>query len=116
MDLNEKIGTTVSRMVRTKISDNAESKAAGEAVEYSVKFIFDETWTVNELIDRLVSASSPRVTFQNSHRGKTVPTEWKVNKAGYKADVPIEAKIDALSADAKKALYERLKKQLGDLL
>lgn len=114
MDLTTKLGIDVSRQVRIKLSDSAEAKAAGETTEHSMKFVITQDWTINDLIDRLMISSSPKVAFQAAFRGKdTIPGEWKINKSGQKAEVSVEALVDKLSDEAKKALFESLKAKFG---
>ena len=117
MDLTEKLGVDISRQVRIKLSADEDAKKVGDTVEHSIKFIISADWTINDLIDRLMISSSPKVAFQAAFRGKdTVPSEWKVNKAGTKAEVSVEALVDKLSDEAKKALFESLRVKFGDLL
>lgn len=94
--LDTPIGVELRLPVTLKISDDEDSKKAGDTKAYTVDFIFDATWTPRQLAERCVNASSARVTFQNTNRGKsTVPSEWKVNKAGTRSTVDVEAAIKA---------------------
>jgi hypothetical protein len=96
------------------ISASAEAKQAGETVQHSVDFTFDN-FTVKDLLDRLLISSSPVVTFQNSHRGKAIPKAWSVNKAGTKAAVkePMEAQFAKLDKDAQRAKLDQFAKLAG---
>ena len=117
MDLTQPIGIEVSRQVRIKLSDSNEAKQAGETEEYAVKFVIPATWTINDLVDRLMVSSSPKVAFQAAYRGKdTVPETWTVNKSGQKAEVSIESAISKLSAEKQKELFLKLQAQFGDML
>ena len=101
--LDTPIGVELKLPVTFKMSDDEDAKKAGETKIHTVDFVFDATWTPRQLAERCVNASSARVTFQNSNRGKdTVPREWKVNKAGVKtaASETDEVRIRKLLGDA----------------
>lgn len=89
MDMNEKLGR-IEREVYLSLSDDEEAKRAGESKQMKVKFILDAGWTVNDLVDRLLTiTTSPRVAFQNANRGKTyIPSEYIVPKVGMRAAAP----------------------------
>jgi hypothetical protein len=82
--LDTPIGEALKLDVTFKMSDDAESKQLGDTRTHTVTFVFDSTWTPRQLAERCVNASSARVTFQNTHRGKTdkMPNVWNVNKVG----------------------------------
>jgi hypothetical protein len=117
MDLTDTLGQDVSRQVRIKLSDNEDAKKSGETTEHSVKFVILGTWTINDLIDRLMISSSPKVAFQAAFRGKdTVPESWNVNKAGFKAEVDVTSAVMKLSVEKQMELLKKLQAQFGDML
>lgn len=110
MNLIEQIGQEIRVSIAMSLSDDEESKKAGESTTHNVTFIIPKDWTVQDLVNRMFSASSPRVTFQNKYRGKdTVPKEWTVNKAGARTVVDTHAaKVEMLiAAGFPKELAER---------
>jgi hypothetical protein len=100
------------------LSDDAEAKAAGEAQQHKVTFVIEAGWTVEELVDRLLTiTTSPRVAFQNGNRGKTkIPTTYIVPKAGSRA-VYIPTDDEMLTQLAKtmtpEQIMEAIKVKLG---
>jgi len=113
--LDTKLGTEVRKSLALDISADADAKKAKETARVNVDFVFTADWTVGDLIDRLVSSSSPKVAFQNKYRGETIfPAEWKVNKAGTKS-IDLKTAIKGLTPEAKKALILQLMEDIGDL-
>ena len=87
------------------LSDDATTRAAGEGKNMKVKFIIEEGWTVNDLVDRLLTiTTSPRVAFQTMYRFKDkIAKEYVVPKAHARS-------VQTLSeAD----MIEKLAKQYG---
>jgi hypothetical protein len=104
MNLTEKIGQEIRVKLALSISDDAEAKKNGEAKRHNVTFIVPADWTLQEVFDRLFSASSPRVTFENKYRGKNdVPDTWTVNKAGARTQATFADLWAGLSAEEKAA-------------
>lgn len=102
MNLTEKIGQEVRVSIAMSLSDDDEAKKAGDSTTHNITFIIPADWTVQNLIDRMFSASSPRVTFQNKYRGKdVVPKEWTVNKAGARTQATFADLWAALSPEEK---------------
>jgi hypothetical protein len=115
MNLNETIGQTITKVVSVSLADNAEAKADGESQTGTLKIVFPESLTVEDLIQNLCSASSPRVRWQNNQRTKDADKrEWSytVKPVGRSLDpkAAVQAAIASMSDEEKQALIEQLMK------
>lgn len=99
----------IKRSVALGISADEDAKKAGNQVKHNVVFVY-EGWTIGDLVDRLMVASSPKVTFENKYRGKEVPKTWDVNKAYAKGEVSIESLWAAMSDADRAAFLEKYNK------
>ena len=93
MDLNERNLPRFERRVNMSISDDADAKKLGESHNLSVLFVIEAGWSINDVIDRLLTiTTSPRVAFQNANRDKShKPNVYVVPKAGTRSAVDPEA-------------------------
>lgn len=82
--LAQKLPERITRAIAIGLSDDADARKNGETTVCNATFVFDTSWTVGDLIDRLMVANSPKVSFQTKYRGKDCPKTitWNVNKAG----------------------------------
>ena len=83
--LNMKLGTIVKREVVVGVSSDEESRQAKDTTNVTVVMEFGADWTVGDLIDRLLSSNSPKVSVQAVLRKMKSPPkrfDWKVNKSG----------------------------------
>lgn len=113
MNLTDSIGQTITKLVQVSLADNAEAKDNGENQQGTLKLIFPASLTVNDLIENLCGASSPRVKWQNNQRSKDAnKREWSytIKPVGRSLDpkAAVEAAIASMSAEEKQALIAKL--------
>ena len=119
MKLNEQLGQTITRTVIVNLSDDAEAKDAGEARQGSLKIIFPASLTVNDLLENLCGASSPRVKWQSNQRRKANnKRDWSytVKPVGRSLDPQAarEALIASMTLEERQALIARLQADLDE--
>ena len=118
MNLTDSIGQTITKLVQVSLADNAEAKDNGENQQGTLKIIFPASLTVNDLIENLCGASSPRVKWQNNQRSKDAnKRDWSytIKPVGRSLDPKAakEALIASMSAEEKQALIERLQAMIA---
>ena len=116
MNLTDQIGQTVTKVVSVSLADNAEAKADGDTQQGTLKLVFPASLTVQDLIENLCGASSPRVKWQNNQRGRdAAKREWSytIKPVGRSLDpkAAVEAAIASMSVEERQALIERLMKE-----
>ena len=119
MKLTDTIGTTITRTVIVNLSDDAEAKDAGEARQGSLKIIFPASLTVEDLLENLCGASSPRVKWQSNQRRKAdSKRDWSytVKPVGRSLDPQAarEALIASMTLEERQALIDRLQSELNE--
>lgn len=105
MDLKELLATHLPENVERSFVLGISKDEDATQEKVTTTFVYDTSWTVGDLIDRLGIASSPRVTYENKYRPKAVrPAKWYVNKAGTKSIAdPVETGLRAILGNE---LYE----------
>ena len=63
------------------VSDDEDQRRSRDGKAIAPIFVF-EGWTVQDLFNQVMNATSVRVKYQNSHRGKALPSRWVVPKVG----------------------------------
>ena len=80
----------VKRSVAVGVSSDEESRKEKDTTQCSVTMVFDTTWTIGDLFDRLMSSNSPKVSVQAVLRKKKDCPKtftWNVNKSGAKSAI-----------------------------
>lgn len=88
--LSLKLPQMVKRSVAIGVSSDEESRKEKDTTQCSVTMVFDTTWTISDLIDRLMSSNSPKVSVQAVLRKKDICPKtftWNVNKSGARSAV-----------------------------